>query len=1017
MNTPDWQNPQIVGHNKLAAHAPLVGTADKHSLNGDWQFKLVPKPVLTGEFTAANFHCPDFDTLGWASLPVPSNWTMQGYDKPIYTNHKMPIPTNPPFVPEEDNPTGLYRRTVAVPAEWAGRRVVLCFEGVESAFYVWVNGQMVGYSQDSRLPAEFDVTDYVRVGEENLVAVMVIRWSDGSYLEDQDHWWQAGIYRDVFLYSTPPAYMADYFAQAHLSAASGYTHGTLNVRVKLAGQVVDGQQVRVELLEMADGEPITHLEATYTPHKDENPAVRLRAEVGAVRPWTSETPNLYTLRLTLLDEAGQSTQVVQTKIGFRTVEIRGRELLINGKAVIFRGVNRHEHDDTTGKVISEASMVADIKLLKQFNFNAVRNCHYPMDGRWYELCDEYGLYLIDEANIETHGVYNRPANDPAWLNAFMERGTRMVERTKNHPSVIIWSLGNESGYGPNHDALAGWMRGYDPTRPVQYEGCISRWKGQDWEDGKLASDILCPMYPSVEEIIAYAENPHGTRPLIMCEYAHSMGNSTGNLKEYWEASEKYVGLQGGFIWDWVDQGLKKVAENGRAYWAYGGDFGDTINDGNFCINGLIWPDRTPHPALWECHKLFQPIACTFDAATKTLTIRNKRDFASTADVRVHWQLTADGEPIQQGELPRLEIPAGGVVDCGLGIADCGRGGLGPLGEYHLTVQFVLAEDTPWAAAGHVVAWEQFPLPCSPAPLPPLSPTTPIATDETTDHLTLTGEAWQMVISKALGQLVSWQWRGTELLHAGHGPILNAWRAPTDNDGLKLDESHAHQLLPRWLEAGLGKLEGQVVGWQVRQIAAEQVQIAFTNQYSGTGPAFTHQQTITVWGDGTLELANDITADPSLPPLPRLGLTMHLAEGFEELRWFGRGPHECYRDRQEGAAVGIYDSTVAEQYVPYIMPQEHGNHTEVRWLTLTNGQGIALKVVGEPPLEFSASHFTAADLFAAHHTYELEPRPETILNLDVQQSGLGGASCGPNTLEKYLVLPGRYRFVVRLGVSG
>ncbi|MBK8433335.1 MAG: hypothetical protein IPL28_19475 [Chloroflexi bacterium] len=654
MNTPDWQNPQIVGRNKLAAHAPLVGTAEKLSLNGDWQFKLVPKPLLTGEFTAANFHCPDFDTADWASLPVPSNWTMQGYDKPIYTNHKMPIPTNPPFVPEEDNPTGLYRRTMHIPAEWAGRRVVLCFEGVESAFYVWVNGQMVGYSQDSRLPAEFDVTELVRVGEENLVAVMVIRWSDGSYLEDQDHWWQAGIYRDVFLYNTPPAYMADYFAQAQLTAASNYTHGTLDVRVKLAGQVGDGQRVRVELLETAAHEPITQLEAIYHADKDENPAVRLRGEVGVVRPWTSETPNLYTLRLTLLDEAGQPTQVVQTKIGFRTVEIRGRELLINGKTVIFRGVNRHEHDDTTGKVISEASMVADIKLLKQFNFNAVRNCHYPMDGRWYELCDEYGLYLIDEANIECHGIYNRPANDPAWLNAFMERGVRMVERTKNHPSIIIWSLGNESGYGPNHDALAGWMRGYDPTRPVQYEGCISRWKGQDWEDGKLASDILCPMYPEVDEIIAYAENPHGTRPLIMCEYAHSMGNSTGNLKEYWEASEKYVGLQGGFIWDWVDQGLKKVAENGRTFWAYGGDFGDTINDGNFCINGLIWPDRTPHPAMWECHKLFQPLACSFDAATNTLTIRNKRDFASTADLRAHWQLTADGEPIQQGDLPCLD---------------------------------------------------------------------------------------------------------------------------------------------------------------------------------------------------------------------------------------------------------------------------------------------------------------------------------------------------------------------------
>jgi beta-galactosidase len=555
-----------------------------------------------------DFHSTVFDTSAWDEVQVPGNWMMQGYDKPIYTNVQMPIPNTPPFVPKEDNPTGLYQHTFAIPEDWNGRQIFIWFEGVESAFYLWVNGQAVGYSQDSRLPAEFDLTEYVQVGENELRA-MVIRWSDGSFVEDQDHWRMGGIHRDVYLYATPKVHIFDFFARPELD--NDFVDGTLRVTARIekyAALAIDGYQVRLGLFE-EDGtavfEPIT--KGFY---ENDNVLTQAKLEQTITNPkkWTAETPTLYTLVLSLLDKDGNFLEAVRTRIGFRRVEIVGRELLINGQVVLMKGVNRHEHDERLGKVVTEAMMLKDIRLMKQFNINAVRTAHYPNCQRWYELCDEYGLYIIDEANIESHSLYDRLCHDPLWLTTFMERGQRMVQRDKNHPCVIFWSLGNESGYGPHHDALAGWMRGADGSRPIHYEGAISRHLGEGrWQQGHLATDVVCPMYPQVVDIIAYAEDKTNDRPLIMCEYAHAMGNSCGNLKEYWDAIKRYQGLQGGFIWDWVDQGLVKVDEQGREYWAYGGDFGDTINDVNFCINGLIFPDRTPHPALWEYKKLIQPI--------------------------------------------------------------------------------------------------------------------------------------------------------------------------------------------------------------------------------------------------------------------------------------------------------------------------------------------------------------------------------------------------------------------------
>ncbi len=1026
-HVPDWENPQITAINRLPARAPLIPLPDEatalnyqrredspyfQSLNGRWRFHLAPNPQSAPE----GFCQPGYDASPWGMIDVPANWTMQGYDKPIYTNVKMPIPNDPPRVPHDDNPTGLYRTSFTLPAGWAGRRVILAFEGVESAFYVWINGHQVGYSQDSRLTAEFDITPFLLPGE-NTLAAMVIRWSDGSYLEDQDHWWMAGIYRDVYLYSVPNVHLADVFARPELD--DDLRDGLLRVRARIGaatGASAAGCRVSMALYD-PDGAPVFDgpVSAPVVPDDNTILKVDLTAAVPAPRQWSAETPHLYTLVVALQDAEGRTVDARRLRIGFRRVEVRGRTLLINGQPVLIRGVNRHEHDDRRGKAVTLESMIADIRLMKQFNFNAVRTSHYPNDSRWYDLCDEYGLYIIDEANIECHALYNRLAHEPEWLDAIVERGVRMVERDKNHPCIILWSLGNESGYGPAHDALAGWIRGYDPSRPLHYEGAINR----DWYGGQLATDIVCPMYPTIERIVAYAEDPRGDRPLIMCEYAHSMGNSTGNLKEYWEAIESHPGLQGGFIWDWVDQGLLKTDAQGRSYWAYGGDFGDTINDRNFCINGLIWPDRTPHPAMWECKKLFQPIRVeAVDLAAGIIRVTNRAYFSGLQGVRGTWEIAADGETLATGALPALDIPPQESREVHLPYTPPV---LKPGAEAFLTVRFTLAEDTPWAAAGHEIAWEQFALPLA-AP----GPTRLVL--ERLPALRLTQEAGQAVIEggdfrlafdTTAGTIAALSFRDTALIAAG--PVLNVWRAATDNDGFKAEPALAvssaqpPKLLKLWLDAGLDRLERRVEAVDVAQPAPGLVTITVraVAQAAGTTTRLHHTLTYNVYGSGDLVINAAIHVPLDLPPLPRLGLTLQLPGGFEQVAWFGRGPHENYIDRKAGAPVGLYRGTVDEQYVPYILPQENGNKTDVRWLLLTNEAGMGLLAVAQPTMEASVSHYTAADLYAAFHTNELTRRNEVILNLDLMQCGLGGASCGPGTLPQYLLLPGSYTFRVRL----
>ena len=1019
----DWEDPQVVERNKEPGRAPLIPFADEAaalagdraaspfylSLCGRWKFHLAGRV----EDAPAGFEAGDFDASAWADIEVPGNWQMQGFDKPIYTNSQYPFPHELcPRVPEE-NPTGCYRTSFELPAGWAGRQVFVVFEGVDSALHLWVNGRLVGYSQGSRLPAEFNLTPYVRPGR-NVLAARVLRWSDGAWLEDQDHWWLSGIYREVYLYAAPPVHVRDVFARTDLDADG--PGATLKVTAALAafgGEDLNDCRVEINLYD-ADGRGV--LPEPAPGEIIARPSVVPRAEVecrvSAVRRWSAETPCLYGLVVVLRDASGQVVEAQSCKVGFREVCIRDGRLWVNGAAALLKGVNRHEHDDRRGKAVTEESMLADVRLMKRFNFNAVRTSHYPNHPRWYELCDEYGLYVIDEANIECHGIYDRPANDPAWMTAFCQRGMRMVQRDKNHPCVILWSLGNEAGFGPNHTALAGWIRQYDPTRPIHYEGAM-----RDRSRSMLGTDVLCPMYPRIgfgiddrpfhrvrlDELLS---DPADGRPIVMCEYAHSMGNSTGNLKEYWDVIRANDRLQGGFIWDWVDQGLWKTDADGRGYWAYGGDFGDKINDGNFCINGLIWPDRTPHPAMWECKKVQQPVQLSAgDLARGEVRVTNEYSFVDLSHLAVAWDLCADGRTVQSGELPPLRTAPGAselvrvpfvppAVEVGV--------------EVWLAVRFVLAHDTPWAGKGHVVAWEQFRVPFGAAPAecpPPAGAVSALVTDEA---VCVAGEGFAASLCRRTGRIASLTAGGAELIQAG--PRVNLWRAPTDND----DNRNPIAPARRWRRAGLDRLVSAAESVDLSGVEASAARVRVRSSLrAGGDEAFAADQTYVLWADGTIVIETRLTCRVELDLLPRAGLALVLPAGLEDVTWYGRGPHENYCDRNFGAAVGVYRSTVDDLFVPYIYPQENANRTDVRWVCLANGDGAGLLAVGDPVLQFSAHHYTLENLTVAAHTCDLRRVDDVHLYLDWRQAGLGSLSCGPPALAKYEVPAGDVSFRIAL----
>jgi beta-galactosidase len=1039
----DWNNPAVIGRNKEPGHATSVPYADEaealtgnpeassyfRSLNGDWQFSYAPNPASAPE----QFFEPGFETDKWDTIPVPSNWEMKGYGKPIYINWGYPFPqdgiprTDPqmakdwplPPIPEDDGPVGCYRRTFSVPKSWDGRQVFVLFEGVDSAFHLWVNGREVGYSQGSRLPAEFNITPYVHSGE-NILAARVYRYCDGSYLEDQDYWRLSGIYRDVYLWAAPNVHVRDFFVRTELDEA--YQDGMLRVRVKVrncGSEDVTGCLLEARLLEAQSERPVGESATAVSVKAKGEVSLDLEQVIVSPKKWSAEAPNLYTLLIALKDDAGNLLEVERCSAGFRQIEIKNGQILVNGVPVTFKGVNRHEHDPDTGHALTVESMIDDIRLMKQFNFNAVRTSHYPNDPRWYDLCDEYGLYIIDEANVETHATLGKLSNDPCWAAAFVERGARMVERDKNHPCVVMWSLGNESGSGPNHAAMAGWIHEYDPTRPVHYEGATG-WGGHYAGPGDAPYvDVVSVMYPSIDKIVELAQTPGEARPLIMCEYAHAMGNSCGNLREYWNAIEANERLQGGFIWDWVDQGIRQVAEDGEVWFAYGGDFGDNPNDGPYCINGIVFPDRRIQPAMWECKKVMQPVKVTpVDLLTGKVRVTNAYHFSDLSGLDIAWKLTANGELLQSGTLERLDAPPGeSVIVC----VPFEQPELRPGAEYWLTLSFSLAQETSWAKKGHEVAWEQFRVPFAVPELPALlasdTDMPEVALEDAGQVVTVRGPEFELVFDKLAGTISSWQYRGQGLVR--RGPLFNAWRAPTDNDR---GASWTLELAKEWYKAGLDRLGHAVKDVAVTRIAPQAIGIVAHSRVSALDRAggFDCTYTYTICGSGDVLLKIQVLPSRNLPPLPRVGLQMVLPGGYGTFTWYGRGPHESYVDRKEGAQVGVYSGTVDEQYVPYVVPQENGNKTDVRWAALTDDVGSGLLVAGaaedqEGPalIEVSVHHFRTEDLASAKHTYELERRDDITLDLDYRQAGLGGASCGPPTLPQYVVIPEPVEYTLRL----
>jgi beta-galactosidase len=1003
----DWENPRIIGRNKEPAHVTLVPYQDFQTalrgdreaspyfklLNGQWKFHWAEKPAERPE----EFFRDDFDTAGWDDIPVPSHWQLHDYGIPVYLNRPYVFKKNPPYIHNDYNPVGSYRTEFLLPEGWQDRQTFLVFDGVKSAFYLWVNGQKVGYSQGSMTPAEFNITRHLRDGT-NSLSVEVYRWSDGSYLECQDFWRLSGIYRDVYLFSTPQVHLRDFRVITDLD--ENYRNALLKVSVNLKNyspESAGAYKVELDLLDKANKPVFRKLisKSTGVPGDGE---ITLEFERQVKKPakWSAERPHLYTLLLTLKDGSGRTVEVERCRVGFREVEIVKGQLLVNGVPVLLKGVNRHEHDPDHGRAVPLESMLEDIRLMKRFNINAVRTSHYPDNPRWLDLCDQYGIYLVDEANIESHGMGYHPdttlGNKPEWGKAHMDRTVSMVERDKNHPSVIIWSLGNEAGDGVNFEANSAWIHQRDRSRPVHYERAGMR----------AHTDIVCPMYATIETIEKYGSQPQA-RPLILCEYAHAMGNSVGNLQDYWDVIEKYPHLQGGFIWDWVDQGLRMYDDRGVQFWAYGGDYGDLPNDGNFNCNGLVFPDREPHPSLYEVKKVYQYIKVRpVDLADGTVEIFNNYDFIRLDFVETTWELAADGRILQSGRLPKLKVAPHRSKKVTIPFS---KPELQPGTEYWLNLRFKSSQAAPLVPEGHEVAWEQFKLPFTVPESVPLSlKNMPgLELSESDPRLTVQGRDFTVVFDKKKASLLSFVYKGLELVEKGPQP--NFWRAPIDNDR----GNDMPVRLGVWRKAGDIR--------QVRNMVAEKIAPGVVRIKASVYLAAVradYKLCWTIFGSGDVILSNNFTPGRELPDLPRYGMQMTIPGEFNNISWYGRGPHENYQDRNTGASVGVYSGTVDEQFVPYVKPQENGNKTDVRWVALTNDRGVGLLAVGMPLISIGAQHYTIKDLEKADHPCELTRREEITLNLDYKQMGVGGDnSWGARTHPEYRLPSGNYSYSIRL----
>ena len=1002
----EWENPFINKVNEMPMHTYFLPyqseedaiernplTQREESLDGTWKFNYSKTP----QERPKNFFEENFDYSSWKDITVPGSWELQGFDSPIYTDVRYPFFSRPPFVSHTYNPVGSYVRTFEVPSDWNGMDIILRFEGVESAYYVWVNGTKVGYSEDSRIPSEFDITSLVKRGEKNTVSVEVYRFSDGSYLEDQDMWKYSGIERPVSIIARPVVRVNNFRVKQML--INNYKDGDFCVEIET--NAVDKQAGSVQV-KLFDGEEVV-FEGKQKFSKKSN-ELKFSKIIENAKPWTAETPNLYTLVVNTLDKKGNVTESFSSRVGFRTIEIEGGQLLVNGQDILIKGTNKHEHDSKTGRTVSVELMKKDIKLMKQHNINAVRCSHYPNREEWYELCDEYGLYVVDEANLETHGMdhllQKTLANDSDWEFAFVERNRNMIQRDRNFPCIIIWSMGNECQYGDHFKAIRENNHAMDSTRPTQYEAA--------WHYRNPQTDIVAPMYAQNYKLLRYAYY-RTDKPMILCEYAHMMGNSGGNLMEYWDLIYKYPNLQGGFIWDWADQTIESKDEKGNKIFAYGGDLGyvGVENDSNFCSNGLVAADRTLNPHINEVKRVYQYV--DFKGVPMSygkVKVTNRYDFINLDGFDFIWKIKADGKVIAEGN-----FDAKGIAPHASKIVDLNLPTIKPevATEYFLKLEVKQKEETFAIPAGHILAEEQMKLPMYIEPQV-VKAEGNVSLTEGKDSFIAKGDGFEVGFDKKSGELSSIQYNGEEMVLEGLRP--NFWRPLTDNDVANYTDvtcrpwKFAHKTMTVESVEEVEAKEGMVAVKTVYDLKEQEAKVAVTYTVNAVGAVNVNYE---------LDIHN-----LNLPQIPRVGMRVILKGQYENMTWFGRGPHENYADRKLSADVDLYSATVWEQFYAYVRPQETANKCDVRWASLQDKEGNGLMVSGAKPLSVSALNVTDEDLsyvistVKRKHGGSIQKRDLVWFNIDYKQQGVGGDNTWGAPVHQPFLIPAKdinYNFTI------